>query len=118
MNSFRKQIALAAFLMALSVALGAFGAHGLKQILSADWFKKATTPTNVNPEYGFMNYFLNTQQKMYPSAPASAYAHIGNGTNMIYVDEENDLVVVVRWIENNAIDNFLKKLLASLPNNK
>jgi len=89
-----------------------------KQILSADWFKKATTPTNVNPEYGFMNYFLNTQQKMYPSAPASAYAHIGNGTNMIYVDEENDLVVVVRWIENNAIDNFLKKLLASLPNNK
>jgi len=89
-----------------------------KQILSADWFKQATTPTNVNPEYGFMNYFLNTQQKMYPSAPASAYAHIGNGTNMIYVDEENDLVVVVRWIENNAIDNFLKKLLASLPNNK
>jgi hypothetical protein len=89
-----------------------------KQILSADWFKKATTPTNVNPEYGFMNYFLNTQQKMYPSAPASAYAHIGNGTNMIYVDEENDLVVVVRWIENNAIDNFLKKLLASLPNKK
>jgi hypothetical protein len=89
-----------------------------KQILSADWFKKATTPTNVNPEYGFMNYFLNTQQKMYPSAPASAYAHIGNGTNMIYVDGENDLVVVVRWIENNAIDNFLKKLLASLPNKK
>jgi CubicO group peptidase (beta-lactamase class C family) len=89
-----------------------------KQILSADWFKKATTPTSVNPEYGFMNYFLNTQQKMYPSAPASAYAHIGNGTNMIYVDEENDLVVVVRWIENNAIDNFLKKLLASLPNKK
>lgn len=89
-----------------------------KQILSADWFKKATTPTNVNPEYGFMNYFLNTGQKMYPSAPASAYAHIGNGTNMIYVDEENDLVVVVRWIENNAIDNFLKKLLASLPNKK
>lgn len=89
-----------------------------KQILSTDWFKKATTPTSVNPEYGFMNYFLNTDQKMYPSAPANAYAHIGNGTNMIYVDEKNDLVVVVRWIENNAIDNFLKKLLASLPNKK
>lgn len=89
-----------------------------KQILSADWFKKATTPTSANPEYGFMNYFLNTNQKMYPSAPASAYAHIGNGTNMIYVDEENDLVVVVRWIENNAIDIFLKKLLAALPAKK
>jgi hypothetical protein len=37
---------------------------------------------------------------------------------MIYVDEENDLVVVVRWIENNAIDPFLNKLLASLPNDK
>ena len=89
-----------------------------KQLLSASWFKKATTPTSVNPEYGFMNYFLNTDKKLYPSAPASAYAHLGNGTNMIYVDEVNDLVVVVRWIEGDSIDEFLKKLLAALPAKK
>jgi hypothetical protein len=65
-----------------------------------------------------MNYFLNTNKKLYPSAPASAYAHLGNGTNIIYVDEVNDLVVVVRWIEDDSIDEFLKKLLAALPAKK
>ena len=86
-----------------------------KQILSEDWIKKATTPTSANPGYGFMNYFLNTDQKLYPSAPATAYAHIGNGTNAVYVDKENDLVAVVRWIEDKSMDGFLKILLGALP---
>ena len=86
-----------------------------KQILSEDWIKKATTPTNANPGYGFMNYFLNTDQKLYPSAPATAYAHIGNGTNAVYVDKENDLVAVVRWIEDKSMDGFLKLVLSALP---
>jgi CubicO group peptidase (beta-lactamase class C family) len=65
-----------------------------------------------------MNYFLNTDTKLYPSAPAAAYAHIGNGTNMIYVDPEHDLVVVARWIENNKIDEFIQKLYASFTDKK
>jgi hypothetical protein len=52
---------------------------------------------------------------MYPSAPASAFTHVGNGTNAIYVDTEHDLVVVVRWIEDKQIDGFLKILLSALP---
>jgi hypothetical protein len=43
---------------------------------------------------------------------------MGNGTNIIYVDEVNDLVVVVRWIEGDSIDEFLKKLIAALPAKK
>lgn len=86
-----------------------------KQIISEDWINKSTTPSKTNLGYGFMNYFLNTDKKMYPSAPATAYAHIGNGTNAIYVDKENDLVVVIRWMEDKQIDGFLKILLSALP---
>jgi CubicO group peptidase (beta-lactamase class C family) len=86
-----------------------------KQIISEDWINKSRTPTKPNTGYGFMNYFLNTDKKMYPSAPATAYAHIGNGTNAIYVDPENDMVVVLRWIEDKQIDGFLKILLSALP---
>ena len=86
-----------------------------KQLIAEDWFKIATTPTVANEGYGFMNYFLNTNKKLYPSAPETAYAHIGNGTNMIYVDGENDIVAVVRWIEDKASDEFLKKMLSALP---
>ena len=84
------------------------------QILSDQWVGLALTPTPAEPTYGFMNWFLNTDRKYIPSAPASAFVHIGNGLNMIYVDPENDLVAVVRWIDNKAMDGFVKRLLAAV----
>lgn len=85
-----------------------------RQVLSEEWLRLATTPTAAQPTYGFMNFFLNTGRKYLPSAPATAYAHVGNGTNVIYVDPENDLVVVARWIENGAVDAFIGRVLASV----
>jgi hypothetical protein len=32
---------------------------------------------------------------------------------MVYVDPEHDLVAVVRWIDPEAVDGFLKRLLAA-----
>jgi CubicO group peptidase (beta-lactamase class C family) len=86
-----------------------------KQIIPEAWIQKSTTPTTANTGYGFMNYFLNTNQKMYPSAPASAISHNGNGTNAIYVDTENDIVAVIRWIDDKSMDGFLKLMLSALP---
>ena len=39
------------------------------------------TPTPVNPDYGFMNWFTNRDGKLLPSAPRSAFMPLGNGTN-------------------------------------
>ena len=85
------------------------------QILSENWISKSTSPTPANTGYGFMNYFLNTDRKLYPSAPAKAYAHIGNGTNAIYVDPENDMIAVVRWMDDKSMDGFIKIMLSALP---
>jgi CubicO group peptidase (beta-lactamase class C family) len=82
-----------------------------EQILSEKWIQQATTPTTAKTDYGYMNYFLNTDKKFLPDAPATAFAHIGNGTNMVYVDTENDLVVVVRWIANDKLNEMVKKVL-------
>jgi hypothetical protein len=86
-----------------------------KQIIPESWIQKSITPTPANIGYGFMNYFLNTNQKMYPSAPATAFAHLGNGTNAIYVDSEHDIVAVVKWIDDKSMDGFLKLMLSALP---
>ena len=98
--------------------LGMLTLHGGEwngtRIFSENWFRMATTPTPANPGYGFMNYFLNTGRKMYPSAPESAFAHRGNGANIVYVDRDNDLVVVARWIDNGAFDEFIGKVLGAL----
>ena len=85
-----------------------------RQILSQQWVDWARTPTAAQPTYGFMNWFLNTDRKYLPSAPASAFAHIGNGTNLIYVDQVHDLVAVVRWIDPKAMDEFVKRLLVAV----
>lgn len=82
-----------------------------KQLISEQWIKQALTPTTAQPTYGYMNWFLNTDKKYLPGAPASAFVHVGNGTNIIYVDPEHDLVLVVRWIENNAVNGVVKAVL-------
>ena len=73
------------------------------------------TPTSVQPGYGFMNWFLNTGRKLFPQAPEASFAHQGAGPNIIFVDPEHDLVVVIRWIRDNAAAEFLGKVLAALP---
>ncbi len=85
-----------------------------KQLVSSKWFDFATTPTPANKEYGFMNYFLNTDKKLLPSASEEVFVHIGNGTNMIYVDRKHELIAVARWIDNAEMDGFISRLLSSL----
>lgn len=87
------------------------GKWGDEQILSEKWILQATTPTPVKTDYGYMNYFLNTDKKFLPDAPATAFAHIGNGTNMVYVDPENELVMVVRWIANDKLNEMVRRVL-------
>jgi CubicO group peptidase (beta-lactamase class C family) len=85
-----------------------------RQLMAEDWIKQARTPTPVQPTYGFMNWYLNTDKKLWPSAPTEAWGHVGNGTNLIYCDQEHDLVVVLRWIDSDAIDGFLQRLFAAM----
>ncbi len=82
-----------------------------RQLLSEQWMRQSVTPTPVKTDYGYMNYFLNTGKKFLPDAPETAFAHIGNGTNMIYVDRENDLVIVARWIANEKLNELVKMVL-------
>ncbi len=82
-----------------------------QQILSENWVKQALTPTKAEPTYGYMNWFLNTDKKLLPSASANVFYHLGNGTNMVYVDPDHELVMVARWITTSAMDGLVKKVL-------
>jgi CubicO group peptidase (beta-lactamase class C family) len=97
------------------------GKWGSRQLISEKWIGMAKSPGPANTQYGYMNWFLNTPQpqvngqagrQMYPLAPASAVAFRGNGENLIYVDWENDLVVVVRWAGRSA--EFFGRVLAAI----
>jgi CubicO group peptidase (beta-lactamase class C family) len=85
-----------------------------RQLISKQWIARSRTPAKSNPGYGYMNFFLNNDRKYIPAAPATAFVHVGNGTNIIYVDPEHDLVMVVRWIENNAIKEMVRQVLEAI----
>jgi CubicO group peptidase (beta-lactamase class C family) len=85
-----------------------------RRLLSERFFAQALTPGSAEPGYGYMNFFLNTGKKRLPDAPESAYVHLGNGTNAVYVDPAADLVVVARWIENDALAGLVKRMRAAI----
>ena len=90
-----------------------------RQIVSERWLNLARTPGLANPDYGFANWYLNTNRKPLPNAPASAVRFVGNGENIIYIDWEHDLVVVVRWIKDDAaLNEFLGRVIGALNDTK
>jgi CubicO group peptidase (beta-lactamase class C family) len=85
-----------------------------RQLVSEKWIALARTPGPANPTYGFANWYLNTDRKLYPATPASGVTFQGDGANIVYIDQEDDLVVVVRWIQNPSLNEFLGKVLAAI----
>jgi len=84
------------------------GRWGEQRLIDEDWFEQIATPAPTRPDYGYL-WWLNTERKAIPSAPESAYWAAGFGGNYIYIDECNDLVVVLRWIP--AFEEVIEAIL-------
>ena len=86
-----------------------------REIVTEKWIQMARTPGRANQNYGFANWFLNTGKKPLTSAPETIVYFEGNGANIIYIDWENDIVAVVRWIKSTeALNEFVGKMLAAI----
>lgn len=86
-----------------------------KQLVSKDFIKRAKTPTPQQMTYGYMNWFLNTAEaKRYRAAPVGNVFFVGAGTNIIWLDPSHDMVVVVRWITNRAVNTFMRRVLDAI----
>jgi CubicO group peptidase (beta-lactamase class C family) len=66
-----------------------------KRIVSEKWIREATSQQGVQKGYGYL-WWLNTEGA-WPAAPRMSFAAIGAGSNTIWIDPEDDLVVVWRW---------------------
>ena len=87
-----------------------------QQLISKDWIAMARTGGSANAEYGFANWFLNPGRKALPNAPETAITFQGAGRNVIYIDQQHDLLIVTRWIGNgDELNQLVGKVLAALP---
>ncbi len=90
-----------------------------EQLISKDWIQRARTPTPLQKTYGYMNWFLNTEDaKRYRAAPVGNVFFMGAGTNMVWLDPSHDMVVVVRWIQNRSVNGFIRRVLQAIAEEK
>ena len=85
-----------------------------KRILAESWLSACRTPCLIAPFYGYL-WWLNAKGSgMFPAAPHSAVCAMGVGTQILYIDHENDMVIIARWIEKESLASFVERVLHSL----
>jgi len=85
-----------------------------EQLLAESWYTAALTPTDQQPYYGYMNFFLGNVYPRATNAPEGSWLYLGAGSNVIFVDPTHDLVAVIRWIDYRQTDEFIRLLMASI----
>lgn len=85
-----------------------------KQLISEEWIERATTSSEANSSYGYMWWLLKGETQ-WAGVPDHVYYAAGFGGNYIIVDELNDLVIVLRWIDNSSLEKFVGDVYEALP---
>ncbi len=83
-----------------------------QQLLSEKWVKAVHQPSAANSDYGYM-WWINTSKK-WKDVSAEIYYANGAGGNYIVIDNEHDLVVVTRWIDDSKMGNFMNLVLHAI----
>lgn len=78
-----------------------------KQLISGKWIEMMTTPATIKADYGFLWWL-----KQWPGDPKITFAARGAGGNVIWIDPNNDMVVVLRWATNH--DEIFKRIRAAI----
>ncbi|WP_424494187.1 serine hydrolase domain-containing protein [Salinimicrobium sp. GXAS 041] len=82
-----------------------------KQLISEELVREAMVPSEANPNYGYM-WWLNEQN--WENIPEDVFYAAGFGGNFIIIDQENELVIVTRWLEPSKIEEFMNLVYAEI----
>ena len=82
------------------------------RIISSEWIKIATKPSENNPSYGYM-WWLNKDKRKWQGLSENIYYGSGFGGNYIIIIPDNNMVIVARWINSSKIEEFVKKVIDS-----
>lgn len=82
-----------------------------KQLISESWIQEAIQPSLTQKDYGYL-WWLNSDKK-WKNVPSGVFYALGYGGNYIIVDRDNDMVIVVRWV-NDKVEDVLNLIYRSM----
>jgi CubicO group peptidase (beta-lactamase class C family) len=88
-----------------------------QQILPEGWVDALRAPSSVNQGYGYL-WWLNTDHREWPAASNSAYAAVGAGSNIIWIEPEHDLILVARWIDQDAVNDLIAHIVEAVDHDR
>jgi CubicO group peptidase (beta-lactamase class C family) len=97
----------------LGQLLLAEGVHAGRQLIPSAWVRAMRRPCAIAPFYGWLMW-LNPQQQPFPGASAASSLMLGAGGHCVWIEPEHDAVVVVRWMDNAALEGFMRRATVAL----
>ncbi len=83
-----------------------------QQLISEEWVESVQKSSEAKSDYGYL--WWNNSQESWEGVSKTVYYAAGFGGNYIIIEEENDLVVVTRWIDNSKIDDVMRLVQKSV----
>ena len=89
-----------------------------KRIISEEWIKKSISPSDTNPEYGYM-WWINSklgedyQTTDWKNVPTNIFYGSGFGGNKVIIIPDENMVIVGRWFGSQTESTFIKMILDS-----
>ncbi|APV48664.1 serine hydrolase [Betaproteobacteria bacterium GR16-43] len=89
------------------------GLHDGKQLVPREWAQRMHAPCAVAPFYGWLTW-LNGDGRMYADASRASFFMFGAGGHTVWIDPENEAVVVTRWLDGAHSAGFVSRVVQAL----
>jgi CubicO group peptidase (beta-lactamase class C family) len=85
------------------------GNHQGRQLVPREWIQRMQAPSAVAPFYGWLTW-LNRDGRMFADASHASAFMFGAGGHLVWMDPENDAIVVARWLDGAHSAGFVSRV--------
>jgi CubicO group peptidase (beta-lactamase class C family) len=89
------------------------GMHGGRQVIAREWVQHMQAPCAVAPFYGRLAW-LNVDGRLFADASRASWFMFGAGGHMVWIDPDNEAVVVSRWLDGSQSAEFVRRVARAL----
>ena len=89
------------------------GAHQGRQIIPSEWVQRMQEPCAAARFYGWL-IWLNRDARLFADASRASWFMFGAGGHMVWIDPDNEAVVVARWLDGAHSAGFVRRVAPAL----
>ncbi len=89
------------------------GMHEGQPLIAREWVDRMRTPCAVAPFYGLLSW-LNADGRLFADASRASWFMFGAGGHTVWMDPDNEAVIVTRWLDGAHSAGFVRLVAQAL----